>query len=447
MLVRPAHKLLAAFTFAAFTFVMTLRIAAPAFAQTVPAPAGWTESNTASGAVYRPDNLPPGKTFTLTIPPAQPRAGQPLPAWFTAQVQADLQQRGIQAHAGKPQANPDGTLIMLVPYKDSSGQSWTAMYAAAARASEARFCSMISNLPSQEMTPYVRFGGAIFSQNVKQATGGQSPTHSQSPAKPASPGKPPSPDNTKPSGGDTAHTGKPGAGVPEANIAGVLHEGRGTSTATGFQYVESVDLLLSDGWAYSGLSLPPEDFDAEASKHAEPQKWHHWRRQGSAIYLEVNGNWSKLDADPARPLESGSALSKKLVHRNATSFGGMGGTVGTARIQLYPDGHFERSSNTLAGSGTVQASGGFSGGAASRTDSHGTTSSASGTHTGNGGSVTARSNRSSSAGAGAATGKYRITGYTLELDSANGQVQRLLAFYPFPGKPQVYLGNATFNEE
>jgi hypothetical protein len=41
----------------------------------------------------------------------------------------------------------------------------------------------------------------------------------------------------------------------------------------------------------------------------------------------------------------------------------------------------------------------------------------------------------------------RITGYTLELDCANGQTQRLLAFYPFPGKPQIFIGQVTFNVE
>jgi hypothetical protein len=50
-------------------------------------------------------------------------------------------------------------------------------------------------------------------------------------------------------------------------------------------------------------------------------------------------------------------------------------------------------------------------------------------------------------GPGVATGTYRINGYTLELDCANGQVQRFLAFYPFPGKPQIFIGNTTFSVE
>ena len=81
----------------------------------------------------------------------------------------------------------------------------------------------------------------------------------------------------------------------------------------------------------------------------------------------------------------------------------------------------------------------------SLTNRNGTTAVSQGTYAGAGGSVTARSNRSAAGGAGTATGTYRITGYTLELDCANGQVQRLLAFYPFPGKPQIFIANVTFS--
>jgi hypothetical protein len=56
--------------------------------------------------------------------------------WFTAQVQADLQERGAVAQLSNPQTNPDGTLLLLIPYRDRAGQSWTAVYAAAARPME-----------------------------------------------------------------------------------------------------------------------------------------------------------------------------------------------------------------------------------------------------------------------------------------------------------------------
>ena len=421
--------------------ISVLFIAGPPLinAQSSSAPPGWTASTTGPIAIYKPENLPPGKAFQLTIRPPQPLAGQPLVAWFTAQVQADLQQRGAQTRIGNPQANPDGSLLLLVPYQDHVSQNWTAVYAVAAGPDGAQFCSMISNLSPQEMKPYIRSGATIFGEALKQARDRQSPPPLKDEGHA---GDSASMDPTK---GNSVRAAQAGPGLPESEIAGLFHEGRGMTTATGYQYVESVDLLLSDGWEYSGLTGPPEDLKLEASKRAEPLKWHHWRQQGSAIYLQVNGSWSKLDGDLVRPLESGSALSKNLVHRNATSFVGMGGTVGTDRIGFYPNGHFERSANVLSGSGAVQASGGFSGAASSLTNRNGTTAVSQGTYAGAGGSVTARSNRSAAGGAGTATGTYRITGYTLELDCANGQVQRLLAFYPFPGKPQIFIANVTFS--
>jgi hypothetical protein len=59
--------------------------------------------------------------------------------------------------------------------------------------------------------------------------------------------------------------------------------------------------------------------------------------------------------------------------------------------------------------------------------------------------VTATSSSASPRGNGSASGTYKVSGYTLELDCANGQVQRLLAFYPFPGDPRVYIGDTTFS--
>jgi hypothetical protein len=385
--VRPEqpHALSARLLFVLTSVLFLARTAPLIHAQSSSAPPGWTASTTGTIAVYKPDNLPSGKTFQLTIRPPQSLAGQPLMARFTAQVQADLRQRGAQARIGNPQTNPDGFRLLLVPYQDHAGQSWTALCRRHASRWSAILLHGLEPSP-QEMKTYIRSGATIFGETVKQARGGQSP----SPLK----------DNSH-SGGSAAvdstnrnsvSAAPPGAGAPdESAIAGILHEGRGMTTATGYQYVELVDLLLSDGWEYSGLTGPPEDLNIEASKHAESQKWRRWRRENGAIYLQVNGSWSRLDGDVVRPLESGSALKKNLVHRNATTFVGMGGTVGTDRISFYPDGHFERSANVLSGSGAVQASGGFSGGASSRTSRNGTTASAYGTAASAGGSVTARS--------------------------------------------------------
>jgi hypothetical protein len=393
------------------------------------------------GLDYTPANLPSGKVFTLTIrSAAQSLDGQNIDAWLQARAQADLRQRGTGVSATPAHHAASDLYVILVPYRDSKGQSWSAIYAAIERPGGAEYCTMLSNLPQQPMQTYVQSGAQIFTQAVALARndGGSRTTSTAVNAASA-------PAAGMASGNLT--TSQQSGLLPDSQIAGLLHVGRGMTTASGYQYVEQVDLLLSDGWAYSGLTGPPEGLDVEASKHAEPQKWHSWRQQNGAVYLQMNGGWTRLDADIVRPLESGSALSKNLVHRNATTFVGMGGAVGTDRISFRPDGRFERSANVLSGSGAVQFAGGFSGGASSLTNRYGTTSMAAGTYASPGGSVTARSSRSGAGGAGATTGTYKVTGFTLELDCANGQVQRLLAFYPFPAKPQIFIGSVTFNAE
>jgi hypothetical protein len=118
---------------------------------------------------------PTPKTFPVDRPAARSLAGQPLKAWFTAQVQADLQERGTEAHLINPQTSPDGHPPITGSDRDRTGQNWTAVYAAAhARPDRAQICSMISDLLPQEMKPYIRSGATIFGETVKQAHGGPS---------------------------------------------------------------------------------------------------------------------------------------------------------------------------------------------------------------------------------------------------------------------------------
>lgn len=345
-----------------------------------------------------------------------------------------------------PQRSPSGLVSETLQFRDRHGKVWTYIYAAAQNPNGlAQFCVMISDLPPSSLTPDITAAGNIFGQSVALARKGGAA------ASPAANAVTNRSDDAVESPGSTAehNSGNPvsrqGSGISDAQIEAVLHGGYGTSTVNGFRYVESVELLLRDGWEYSGLTVPPEDLDAETSKRVEPQKWRHWKQQGSHYLVqEPNGAWTQLQADRVRPLESGSSLNADLMHRDATRFGGMGAVISTRTITLYPTGRFERSSGFIGGTGAVQSAGGFSAGAASYSDRNGSGSAASGSYSGSGSSVTARSARSGG-GDGSATGTYRVSGYALELDSANGQRQRLLAFYPFEGKSDVYIGNVTFN--
>jgi hypothetical protein len=233
-------------------------------------------------------------------------------------------------------------------------------------------------------------------------------------------------------------------------IAAVVHEGRGMSTAQGYQYVESVDLLLKDGWAYVNLAIPPSELSVEASKSAEPEKWRRWQKQGSKILFQDKGTWTEVDgAGIVEPLPGGSRLNVRLITRKALTFGLMGGSVFTQRIQFSSDGKFSRSGDGLHGTGPMQAAGGFSASVASSESSSGRQSSARGVHNGSGGS-TAVATSSQTGGRGDLSGTYSISGYTLVLHNDDGSEQRLWAFYPFAAegkKEAIFIGDTTFNPE
>jgi hypothetical protein len=241
----------------------------------------------------------------------------------------------------------------------------------------------------------------------------------------------------------------PGSGVRPDTLVAVLHEGRGVYQVTGYQFVESVDLLLKDGSVYRNLRIPPEDLNIEASRRLEPDEWTRWKRDGNGIALQnpKTGRWDKAEGVVVRPLQQGSQLSRRLINRTAHSFGGMGGSVFTTEFRFLPDGHFERSRGSLSGTGTVQAAGGYSSSSAGSVDKAGRRGSAVGSGSMGDSSVTAWSASSSREGSGDMLGTYRVDGFALELRTQSGLVDRFLAFYPFAKDDRIYIDGATFKDE
>ena len=364
-------------------------------AQPVPAPPGWAVSRSGANWVYTPSNLQSGKAFTLTIEPAQSLGGQDVDQWLVARARADASRRGTLS--GTPTTQHG---IVTLGYRDSQGAQWLALYTAMPQPG-----TVLTNLPADQATSYVRTAGAIIGTMSKAAAPVENP-----------------------------------APIGNGPIVAVLHEGRGTTTVNGFQYIESADLLLKDGWAYVGLTTPPELLDEAASKQREPTKWHRWKSAGNAVLIETGGQWTTLEAERVRPVPPGAALNISLIHRHSTSFGGMGSYNTSQMITFVSGGRYQRSAGVIAGTGAVQAAGGFTGGAASFQNQNERRSSSGG---GNG-SVTATS-QSRGQGDPNLAGTYKVNGYTLELDGAGGAVQRVIVFYPFSNDTTVYIDGVTYN--
>jgi hypothetical protein len=215
------------------------------------------------------------------------------------------------------------------------------------------------------------------------------------------------------------------------------------TTATGYAYVESVDLLMKDGWAYMGLTVPPEALDVGTSKRQEPGKWHRWKQVGGDVMVEgTSGQWTKVDGDRVRPLPSGAGMNVNLIHRTSARFGGMGSYNTSGTITLLPNGRYHRGAGVIAGTGTVQAGGGFTGGASASQDQNGRRSASAGSN----GTVTATTT-SRGHGDADAGGTYAVSGYALELHGDGGGVRRVLAFYPFADNTRVYIDGVTYNTQ
>jgi hypothetical protein len=426
--------------------ILSAFLSSLAFSQTVTAPPGWTSRQNGAAQQFLPNAHPNGE-FTLDVyvdnPP--PTADE----WFNSRIEQDIAQRGQPVKAGRVNRSPNGLLSVADTFHDASGKPYVVMYQGFAQPGRnAVFGVVRSPAHTFFYLPYIQQSGLILGAFVRT---GAAPQPSQSAAAgPGARGGPPQPARNQAQAREAEllraiTVTEPGTGVQPPQISALLYEGRGMTTVLGYQYVETVHLVLADGWACSNLEVPPSELNVEASRRLEPEKWRRWQNTGAKYQFQESktGAWQDVTAEPVPPLPE--RLSSRLKTLKAYSFGGMGGSVFSRSIVFTPDGRYERSNGAIHGSGTVQAGGGFNGSAASVQDKNGSRSSAGG---GNGAIAVATSSRSA-AGGGGMTGGYSVSGYTLELHGDDGSVQRILAFYPFPkeDKSRIFLGDATFSPQ
>jgi hypothetical protein len=426
--------------------VLSALLLSLAYGQTVTAPAGWTSRQNGAAQEFIPDAHPNGEfTLDVYVDSPSPIADQ----WFNRRIEQDIAQRGQPVQIGSVNRSPNGLLSVADTFRDASGKPYLVMYQGFAQPGRNAIFGVV-RLPTNTASylSYIQQSGLIMGQFVRA---GAAPQPSQSASiGPGASGGPAQPSRNQAQTRETERlraitVAQPGSGVQPSEIAALLYEGRGESTVLGYQYVETVHLVLTDGWARSHLEVPPSELNVEASRRLEPEKWHRWQKAGAKYRFQDSktGAWQDIAADPVQPLPA--RLSSRLKTMKAYSFGGMGGSVFSRTVVFTPDGRYERSNGAIHGSGAVQATGGFNGSAASVQDKYGRRSSAGG---GNG-SIAVATSSGSAAGGGGMSGGYSVSGYTLELRGDDGSVQRILAFYPFPreDKSRIFLGDTTFNPQ
>jgi hypothetical protein len=394
-------------------------------------PSGWTARQEPGKTIVTPTATADG-AVAITIYAQEALHGASLAMWLRTRVAEDIQSRGTPVTQGNI-SQTNNAFMVLNTYNDSRGQKYLILYTAIQKPDGKAQLAMVRSPADATAQSNLRQAGTIIGNLTRDTESLSSQQSSDASAAPSA-----VPSTQPPLEGSR--------GINSAKIAAILHEGRGTSTPMGFRYIESVDLLLTDGTMYDMLKVPPEEFDVELSRKNETQHWHHWHKQGEAYYRQDprTGQWTKIDGDLVRPLEQGSTLSRALINRNYNSVGISAGSSLSARLTLYPDGRYDRSSTVVHSGGNLSQG---TSSAASTQDKYGTRSSTS--SVGAGRNVVVNSHSQSTDGAGM-TGTYRVSGYTLELRSADGRVQHLLAFYPFPNanppNHSIYIDGASYSD-
>ena len=342
----------------------------------------------AAAPAFRP---PPAATYRCYLSEkdwADPKA---VP-FATLQLDADNSYRfmldGKSSHSGRYQTQPldrqaGGSIALLE--RDERSAALSGIYGLD---EGGRAAFLLKNPKSASML--VRCGDADTARAVVSSL-----HRASAPAAQAAEAPPPPP----------RYAAAPGRGLKPQQIVGLAQqiEYRGMTYDpmsrmwTGGHSVEDY-LLLADGSIRKGWpeALPLEDFDAEASRRAEPEQWGRYTargRSGAEGVYEVT--WNKGEREtlklsfsvPARPDER---LRGFFYQVGTASTGAPGnGTFSSAwgGITFRPDGRFETASG-----GSSDYSGGT-------------------------GSVTATSRQASQ-------GSYRLSGTLLELRFDDGRVER-----------------------
>ncbi len=343
-----------------------LLFSAPLQAQTLRAPAGWTQ-NVAGGVTTWSQNQ-----SRLVLGAPQTFSGD-IAVFLQKQIARDLPSRGTLLQKGA--VSRDETNNVSVPY---TFQNQSVVYAAFAQGAQKRF--LMFSAP--DAMTLLNQSNVLFElarqidAAAKTAPAKNAPAKNPAPRRAAiakQPANTSTPRVTKPRrnqakkspGGarkSVSPIATPRARLSASKIVGVyLVENWDIGVGGAMILVYDPVLLLRDGSAFDSLEIPPTDFDVAASKRAQPRDWGRWTRTKDGFRVVWN---RPKDTDEIKnenrcvPAKPGERLNRAY---SSTSGGGntaMGGDVMIAisgTYEFFPDGRFstERSAGGTSSSITT----------------------------------------------------------------------------------------------
>ncbi|GGJ18964.1 hypothetical protein [Deinococcus roseus] len=243
----------------------------------------------------------------------------------------------------------------------------------------------------------------------------------------------------------------PGKGVQPSQMEGLFlhYELKVNPLNNMVMQMPELALVLKDGTAYTGLRVPPEDLDIQASRKNEPKNWTRWKKNGKNILLQEGQKWNDIGSFKVVPAQKNEKLQDSFKNIASSYQAGLGGTTWTTYYLFDGKGKFEISNSTLSSTGIIQANNGFSSSASSTSDKDGTQSTVGtaggGDGMGGGPAAVVTTQNQSKQGNPEKAGTYTLNGYTLQLKLGNGKVVRKLFFFFDSKKEDVWIEDTLYN--
>ena len=245
-------------------------------------------------------------------------------------------------------------------------------------------------------------------------------------------------------------TSAPGKGLADKDLAAVVIHGEANYNF-GSRWEEDVRFLLRDGTVYRRTEMPPDQLNVAASRQLEPQRWGRWRNAGKAYEMQAqdddgrpSGAWAPEKHQAVRPWPQDTRLEGSFSRSTFNGSMVTGGTSSTRGIRFTREGRFERSFNSLSGSGSLAAINGTVISGSAHGDGKGSSATGGGTVGTPFGTAGAVSSRKTDDGA-SRRGRYQLGGYVLTLDYDDGHQERLLSFPVYGDNKSVYVGSGSYS--